>query len=91
MVAEITAGFSRQPQDLSEHEKLVRELLPDDVADAYLELTLEGARVAYPEDPIDQELLSRHLAYLQHAPDVVSAPGGRSADRCDRPAHAGPP
>ncbi len=71
MVAEITAGFGRQPQDLSEHEKLVRELLPDDVADAYLELTLEGARVAYPENPIDQELLSRHLAYLHHAPDVV--------------------
>lgn len=71
MVAGVTAGFSRQPQDLSEHEKLVRELLPDDVADAYLELSLVGARVAYPEDPIDQELLSRHLAYLQHGPDVV--------------------
>jgi len=71
VVAGITAGFSRQPQDLSEHEKLVRELLPDDVADAYLELTLAGARVAYPEDPVDQELLSRHLAYLQHGADVV--------------------
>ncbi|TDD61377.1 LuxR family transcriptional regulator [Kribbella antibiotica] len=68
MVANVTAGFSRQPQDLSEHEKLVRELLPADVAEAYLELTHTGARVTHGADPIDQELLNRQLAYVQ--PDL---------------------
>ncbi|MFI5735680.1 LuxR C-terminal-related transcriptional regulator [Kribbella sp. NPDC051587] len=71
MVANVTAGFGRQPQDLSEHEKLVRELLPDDVAEAYLELTRTGARVTHVGDPIDQELLNRQLAYLQPAPDAL--------------------
>jgi hypothetical protein len=59
-----TAGLSR-PHELSEHEKLVRELLPAAVADAYLDLTATGGRVMREQHPIDQELVSRHLANLQ--------------------------
>ncbi|WP_405060742.1 helix-turn-helix transcriptional regulator [Kribbella sp. NBC_01505] len=70
MVANVTAGFSRQPQSLSEHEKLVRELLPVDVAEAYLELTHTGARVTQIADPVDQELLNRQLAYVQPGLDA---------------------
>jgi len=71
VVAGVTAGFSRQPQNLSEHEKLVRELLPEDVAEAYLELTHTGARVTQVADPIDRELLNRQLAYVHPGPDVA--------------------
>jgi DNA-binding CsgD family transcriptional regulator len=70
MVANATAGLGRR-QEPSEHEKLIRELLPDDVADAYLELTVTGGREAREHHRIDQELVSRHLAYLHRADDAV--------------------
>ena len=70
MTAQIAAGFSRR-QELSELEKLVRELLPDKVAEAYLELTIMGGRPAHENDPVDQELVNRHLAYLQWSPEAV--------------------
>jgi len=60
VVANVTAGLSRHLQEPSEHEKLVRELLPDDVADSYLELIALGGR---PAEAVDQELVDRQLAY----------------------------
>jgi len=68
VVANVTAGLSRHLQEPSEHEKLVRELLPDDVADSYLELIALGGR---PAEAVDQELVDRQLAYLQRDQDTV--------------------
>ncbi|MFI7064671.1 response regulator transcription factor [Kribbella sp. NPDC050124] len=68
MVGDTTAGLSRRLHEPSEHERLVREVLPDDVADAYLELTVTGGRPAREGHPVDQELVDRHLAYLHRGP-----------------------
>ncbi|MFC0628509.1 helix-turn-helix transcriptional regulator [Kribbella deserti] len=55
--------MGRQP-DLSEHEKLFRDLLPAPVADAYLELVDLGQAAWAENDEIGQELITRQLAYL---------------------------
>jgi DNA-binding CsgD family transcriptional regulator len=71
VVAHSSVGLSRHLQEPSEHEKLVRELLPDEVADSYLELTAIGERPARERHAVDQELVNRHLAYLHRGPDTV--------------------
>jgi DNA-binding NarL/FixJ family response regulator len=70
MTAQVAAGFSRR-HELSELEKLVRELLPDKVAGAYLDLTVMGGRPVRENDPVDQELVNRRLAYLQWSQEAV--------------------
>ena len=52
-------------------EQLFRELLPERVVDAYLELLEQGARPMREGDPADEELVSRHLCYLQFEPGPV--------------------
>jgi DNA-binding NarL/FixJ family response regulator len=61
VVANVSLG--RQPE-LSEHEKLFRELVPAPIADAYLELIGLGQRVLTEYDVVGQELITRQLAYL---------------------------
>lgn len=61
VVANVSLG--RQPE-LSEHEKLFRELLPAPVADGYLELIGLGQRAWSEYDVVGQELITRQLAYL---------------------------
>jgi DNA-binding NarL/FixJ family response regulator len=46
-------------------EQLFRELLPTSVADAYLDLIDQGSRVMSEGDPVDEDLVARHLGYLQ--------------------------
>lgn len=46
-------------------EGLFQELLPADVADAYLALLADGPRPVNEGDPLDGELLTRRLGYLQ--------------------------
>jgi DNA-binding CsgD family transcriptional regulator len=60
VVANVSLG--RRPE-LSEHEKLFRELLPEPIADAYLELLAVGQRGWSEYDGIGQELIARNLAY----------------------------
>ncbi|QNE17776.1 helix-turn-helix transcriptional regulator [Kribbella qitaiheensis] len=52
-------------------EQLFRELLPGPVVDAYLDLLEQGARPMCEGDPADEELVSRHLCYLQFQPGPV--------------------
>ncbi|MEU4395568.1 LuxR C-terminal-related transcriptional regulator [Kribbella sp. NPDC023855] len=62
VVANLSLGRLEQ-QNLSEHEKLFREVLPAAVADAYFELLGLGQRPLAEHSAIDQELVTRQLAY----------------------------
>jgi len=69
VVANIGLG-QIQLSELSEHEKLFRELLPAPVADTYFELLRVGQRPV--QDGIDDELVTRQLAYLHRAHGSVT-------------------
>jgi DNA-binding NarL/FixJ family response regulator len=60
--------------EVSAPEQLFRELLPSSVADAYLELIDQGSRVMSEGDPVDEELVARHLGYLQFSGAPVLRP-----------------
>jgi DNA-binding NarL/FixJ family response regulator len=64
VVANVSLGRSIQQPELSEHEKLFRELLPGPVADTYFELLELGQRRMDEDDAVDRELVARQLAYL---------------------------
>jgi DNA-binding NarL/FixJ family response regulator len=69
VVANIGLG-QIHPSELSEHEKLFRELLPEPVADTYFELLGLGQRPV--QDGIDDELVTRQLAYLHRSHGSVT-------------------
>lgn len=66
VVANVGLG-QLQDQEPSEHEKLFRGLLPEPVADAYFELLGLGQRAIVDTDPIDDELITRQLAYVHRS------------------------
>jgi DNA-binding NarL/FixJ family response regulator len=72
VVANVGLGQRIQDREPSEHEKLFRGLLPEHVADAYFELLDLGQRPLDGADPVDDELVARHLAYLHRSQGMVT-------------------
>jgi DNA-binding NarL/FixJ family response regulator len=70
VVANIGLGQIHPSSELSEHEKLFRDLLPEPVADSYFELLGLGQRPV--QDAIDDELVTRQLAYLHRSHGSVT-------------------
>jgi DNA-binding CsgD family transcriptional regulator len=70
VVANLSLGHLEQ-QSLSEHEKLFREVLSAPVADAYFELLGLGQRPLAEHSAIDQELVTRQLAYPHRDQDSL--------------------
>ncbi|WP_344208323.1 helix-turn-helix transcriptional regulator [Kribbella sancticallisti] len=68
----MSLGQRFQEPELSEHEKLFRGLLPGPVADAYFELVGLGQRAVSELDPVDEELVTRQLAYLHRSHAAVT-------------------
>ncbi|MEU0092054.1 LuxR C-terminal-related transcriptional regulator [Kribbella sp. NPDC006257] len=70
VVANIGLGQIHPSSELSEHERLFRDLLPEPVADSYFELLGLGQRPV--QDAIDDELVTRQLAYLHRSHGSVT-------------------
>ena len=60
--------------EAASHEELFRELLPKSVAEAYLELLDGGPRPMIEGDPVDEDLVARHLGYLQFQGSLMLRP-----------------
>ncbi len=77
VVVNLSLRHRIQQQELSEHEKLFRELLPGPVADTYFELLELGQReiteqTGAVQEGIDQELVTRQLAYRHRSEGSVT-------------------
>lgn len=72
VVANVGLGQQFQDREPSEHEKLFRGLLPERIADAYFDLLDVGQRPLDGGDSVDDELVTRQLAYLHRSQGTVT-------------------